>query len=144
MNVLFGSTIPACRCQSQLFTIMFFLIFFFLWRYSPNLGLGLSPWNSPFHFGLLDLRHSVGLLGRVTSSSQGLYLYKNTEKRTHAQAQTQTLNVHALSEIWTYEPGFRDSENSTCLKVRPHYSRSCWCSPGLCSSGDSSGFYLCS
>jgi hypothetical protein len=42
------------------------------------LGLGLPPWNSPFHFGLLDLRHSVGLLGQVISSSQGLYLYTHT------------------------------------------------------------------
>jgi hypothetical protein len=50
------------------------LDFFFLWRYSSNLGLGLPPWNSPFHFSFLDLRHSVGLLGRVISSSQGLYL----------------------------------------------------------------------
>jgi hypothetical protein len=57
--------------------------FFFVWRYSPNLGLGLPPWNSPFHFGFLDLRQSVGLLGRVISSSQGLYLFTNTEKRTH-------------------------------------------------------------
>jgi hypothetical protein len=48
--------------------------FFFFWRYSPNLGLGLPPWNSLFHFGLLDPRHSVGLLGWVISSSQGLYL----------------------------------------------------------------------
>jgi hypothetical protein len=56
---------------------------FFLWRYSPNLGLGLPPWNSPFHFGLLALRHSVGLLGRVISSSQGLCLYTNTEKCTY-------------------------------------------------------------
>jgi hypothetical protein len=59
------------------------LTFFFpLWRYSPNLGLDLPPWNSPFHFGLLDLRHSVGLLGRVISSSQG------TEKRTHQISMT--------------------------------------------------------
>jgi hypothetical protein len=29
-----------------------------------------------------NLRQSVGLLGRVISSSQGLYLYTNTEKRT--------------------------------------------------------------
>jgi hypothetical protein len=58
-------------------------IFFPLWSYSPNLGLGQPPWNSPFHFGLLDLRHSVGLLGQVISSSQGLYLYRNTEKRTY-------------------------------------------------------------
>jgi hypothetical protein len=58
-------------------------IFFFLWRYSPNLGLDLPPWNSPFHFVFLDLRRSVGPLGRVISSSQGLYLHTNTEKRTH-------------------------------------------------------------
>jgi hypothetical protein len=31
---------------------------------------------------LLDLGQSVGLLGRVISSSQGLYLYTNTEKYT--------------------------------------------------------------
>jgi hypothetical protein len=30
------------------------------------------------------------------------------------------------------------------LNMRPHYSCSCWCSSGLCLSGDSSGFYLCS
>jgi hypothetical protein len=57
--------------------------FFFLWRYSPHLGLGLPPCNFPFHFSLLDLGHSVGLLGRVISSSQGLSLFTNTEKRTY-------------------------------------------------------------
>jgi hypothetical protein len=31
----------------------------------------------------LDQGQSVGLLGRVISSSQGLYVYTNTEKRTH-------------------------------------------------------------
>jgi hypothetical protein len=31
----------------------------------------------------LNQGQSVGLLGRVISSSQGLYLYTNTEKRTH-------------------------------------------------------------
>jgi hypothetical protein len=63
--------------------VICFVMFSFLWRYSPNLGLGLPPWNSPFHFGLLDLSHSVGLLCRVISSSQGLFLYTNTEKRTY-------------------------------------------------------------
>jgi hypothetical protein len=67
-----------------------------LWRYSPSLGLGLPPRNSPFHFGLLDLRHSVGLLGRVITSSQGLYLYTNTEKRTRAHIH-KTPNIHARS-----------------------------------------------
>jgi hypothetical protein len=77
--------------------------FFFLWRYSPNLGLGLPPWYFPFHFGLLDLRHSVRLLRRVISSSQGLYLYTNTEKWAY------TPNIHALSGLRTHDPGFRAS-----------------------------------
>jgi hypothetical protein len=47
-----------------------------LWRYSPNLGLGLPPWNYSFHFGLLDFRHSVGLLERLISSSQDLYTHR--------------------------------------------------------------------
>jgi hypothetical protein len=45
-------------------------------------GATAPIWASPFHFGFLDLRQSVGLLGRVISSSQGFYLYTNTEKRT--------------------------------------------------------------
>jgi hypothetical protein len=40
---------------------------FFLWRYSPNSGLGLHPWNSPFYFSLLDLRQSAGFHGRAIS-----------------------------------------------------------------------------
>jgi hypothetical protein len=86
------------------------LPFFFLWRYSPYLGLGLPPWNSPFHFSFLDLRRSIGLLGRVISSSQGLYLYTNTEKH------TLILNIHALSGIRTHDHGFRASEDSACLR----------------------------
>jgi hypothetical protein len=58
-------------------------IFFFSGTTAPISALSLPPWNSPFHFGFLDLGHSVGLLGRVISSSQGLYLHTNTEKRTH-------------------------------------------------------------
>jgi hypothetical protein len=36
-----------------------------------------------------------------------LYLYTNTEKG--ANTHTQTLNIHALSEIRTHDPGFRAS-----------------------------------
>jgi hypothetical protein len=90
------------------------LDFFSLWRYSPNLGLGLPPWNYPFHFGLLDLRHSVGLLGAMISSSQGLYLYTNTEKRTY----TQTPNIHALSGTRTHDPSFRPLGYRDRLKFR--------------------------
>jgi hypothetical protein len=50
-------------------------VFVFLWRYNPNVGPWPTSMKPPFHFGFLDLRQSVGLLGRVISSSQGLYLY---------------------------------------------------------------------
>jgi hypothetical protein len=82
------------------------VIFFFLWRYSPHLGLGPPPWNSPFHFGFLDLRHSVGLLGRVISSSQGLYLYKKHRK---------TYTKHPCPE-WDSNPRSRlPSERRQCM-----------------------------
>jgi hypothetical protein len=113
--------------------------FLLIWRYNPNSGFGLPPCNFTFHFSLLDLRQSAGLLGRVISSSQGLYLYK-TQKNAH----TYTNTKHPCAE-WDSNPrSWLPSEKSACLKVRPHYSCSCWCSPGLCSSGDSSGCYLCS
>jgi hypothetical protein len=89
-------------------------LFSFLWHYSPNLGLGIHPSNSPFHFCFLDLRQSVGLLGRVISSSQDLNLHANTETRTHTH--TQTLNIHALNGFRTHDPGFRPSEGSAFLR----------------------------
>jgi hypothetical protein len=87
--------------------------FFFLWCYGHNLGLGLPPWNSPFHFGLLDLRHSVVLLGQVISSSQGRYLYKNKKKkRTHTQTPT--------SMPWVgLEPTIPTSERAKSAWIRP-------------------------
>jgi hypothetical protein len=43
-------------------------------------------------------RHMVGLLGRVISPSQGLYLHRKTQHR-----KTRT-NIHALSGIRTHDP----------------------------------------
>jgi hypothetical protein len=43
-------------------------------------------------------RHMIGLLGRVISPSQGLYLHRTTQHR-----KTRT-NIHALSEIRTHDP----------------------------------------
>jgi hypothetical protein len=70
---------------SNLFFFCLLLYISFLWRCSLNLGPGLPSWNSPFHFGLLLFRHSVGHLGQVISSSQVLCLYTNTEKRTYTK-----------------------------------------------------------
>jgi hypothetical protein len=75
----------------------------FPWHYSPNLDLGPPPWNSPFHFGFLDLRQSVGLFGGWST-------------RRKASTCTQTLNIHALSGIRTNDPVFRASEDSACLR----------------------------
>jgi hypothetical protein len=81
----------------------------------PQLGLGLPPWNSPFHFGILDFRHSVGLLGRVISTLQDLYMYTNTEKRARTQA-----HKHQTFMPWVgFEPmisAFRASADSACFR----------------------------
>jgi hypothetical protein len=44
-------------------------------------------------------RQMVGILGRVISPSQGLYLHRTTQHR-----KTRT-NIHALSGIRTHDPG---------------------------------------
>jgi hypothetical protein len=86
---------------------------FFLWRYSPNLGLVLPPWNSPFHFRYLDLRQSVGLLGGWSARRKAsLRVHKHRKTHTH----TQKLNIYALSGIRTHDPGFPASEGSECLR----------------------------
>jgi hypothetical protein len=51
----------------------------------------------------------------IYSSSQGLYLYTNTEKRTP--------QIHALSEIRTHDPGFRASEDGACLRSLDYRDR---------------------
>jgi hypothetical protein len=83
--------------------VLYLGYFFILWSYIPNLGLRLSPWNSPFHFDFLDLRQSIGLLGWVTSSSQGLCLYTNTESQ----------HKHQTSMPWVgFEPTIAASERA--------------------------------
>jgi hypothetical protein len=57
---------------------------------------------------LHDLRQSVGLLGRVISSSQGLYMYTKTEKRTHTHT-----HKHWISMPWVgFEPLIPASERA--------------------------------
>jgi hypothetical protein len=82
-----------------------------LW-YSIFFSLGLPLWNSPFHFGFLYLRQSVGLLGRVISSSQGLSTCTQTQKNAH----THTNTTHPFTE-WDSNPLFRASEDSACLRL---------------------------
>jgi hypothetical protein len=92
--------ISKCKIKGQ-------INFFFLWLYRPIQTLAASMKFS-VSLQLLDLGQSVGLLGRVISLSQGLYLYTITEKP-HT---TQTLNIHGQSGIRTHGPGVRASEDS--------------------------------
>jgi hypothetical protein len=69
-------------------------IILFPWLYSPWRTLAASHIGRRF----LELfRHMAGLLGRVISPSQGLYLHRTTQHRN-----TRT-NIHALSGIRTHE-----------------------------------------
>jgi hypothetical protein len=69
---------PVCTAHVVKFR---YHIFFFPSSLLPHLLLLLEHRAEFPQF--LDQGQSVGLLGRVISSSQGLYLYTNTEKRTH-------------------------------------------------------------
>jgi hypothetical protein len=57
-------------------------VFFPLVAPTPGSLLPLLEHRAEFP-QFLDQGQSVGLIGRVISSSQGLYLYTNTEKRAH-------------------------------------------------------------
>jgi hypothetical protein len=51
---------------------------------------------------------AVGLLGRVISPSQGLYLNKGQHK--------DTVNINALSGIRTHDHSVRANEDSSCVR----------------------------
>jgi hypothetical protein len=74
----------------------------------------LAYLHETLHFGLLDLRHSVGLLGRVISSSQDLYLYTTQKNANTHQTSMPRVGIEPRS-------GIRASENSACLRP-PDYS----------------------
>jgi hypothetical protein len=85
----------------------------FLWHYNPQFGAWPTSMILSVSLGLLDLRYSTGLLGRVINPSQGRYMYRNTE---NARTYKQALNIYALSGVRTHNAGFRASEDSTCLR----------------------------
>jgi hypothetical protein len=66
-------------------------------------------------------RHMLGLLGRVISPSQGLYLHRTTQKR-----KTWT-NIHALSGIQTHDPSNQPAKTHTsdCTAIVTGNSE-CW------------------
>jgi hypothetical protein len=73
-------------------------IFFHLFRIRP---CGLFKFRVTSE--IMNNRHVVGLLERVISSTQGLYLHRTTQHR-----ETRT-NIHALSGIRTRDPVYERS-----------------------------------
>jgi hypothetical protein len=66
-------------------------------------------------FSLLFYLQWVGLLGRMISSSQGLYL--NTQDNTKTQNKHICIpNIHALSWIRTHDHSVRASDDGSCLR----------------------------
>jgi hypothetical protein len=61
---------------------------FFFWHYSRNLGLGLPPLNSPFHFGFLDDK-TVGRTpwagDQLVAGPLPVYKHRKTRARIHTQ-----------------------------------------------------------
>jgi hypothetical protein len=87
--------------------------FFFHWLYSP-----LGPW--PLIFSFVIILQTIGPLGRVISSSQGLYLNTGQHKQ---NKHIHIPNINALCGIRTHDPGFRASEDSICLRRRGYSDR---------------------
>jgi hypothetical protein len=62
----------------------------------------------------LNLGQSVGLLGRVISSTQDLYLHRAHKHRINVHIH---INIHASSRIRTYDSGIRASQDSSWLRT---------------------------
>jgi hypothetical protein len=104
-------TVISCNINSIMSVFCYQKRNIFSLALQPNSGLGRLQEIS-VSLQLLDLGQSVGLLGRFISSSQGLYLYTNTEDAHKSQA----LNIHAVSGIRTHGPGACASEVSSFLR----------------------------
>jgi hypothetical protein len=77
------------------------------WRYRPSLGPGLI-----FSF-VIFFTQTVGLLGRVISPSQDLYL--NTRQHKH--------RINTYTNIHAHNPNVRAREDISCLGQRVHCDR---------------------
>jgi hypothetical protein len=92
-----------------------------------------GPWPTSMKLSV-SLR-SVALLGRVISSSQGLYLYTNTEKRTHTNtkptipASERVKKVHALDRSATVTGCLPDQTDFFLINRYISYRSSNFCLP---------------
>jgi hypothetical protein len=88
------------------------------WRYFPNPlaplhGSSLPYWSTGLITQFLYFSQAVGLLGRVVSSTQGLYL--NTRQHKHRKC-GHMLDIHAQGRIGTRNYSLRAIEDCSCLR----------------------------
>jgi hypothetical protein len=101
------------RFQREVFIIchisfLFFLISFWLpLEHGASMKLFVS-------LQFLNPGQSVGLLGRVISSSQDISTYTGQHK--HRINVHIHINIHASSRIRTYDPVIQASQDSSCLR----------------------------
>jgi hypothetical protein len=94
----------------RLISISFFLLYLYFTFFSLALQSQFGPWPTSMKLSvslgllLVDLRQSVGLLGRVIGLSQGPYMYRNIEKRSRAHAHTHTQNTKHPCPEWDSNP----------------------------------------
>jgi hypothetical protein len=86
---------------------------------APTWSIG-HLWNASFHLKFLNLRQSVGLLGRGISPSQGRYLHRTTQKH---KINAHNTDIHALSGIRTHDPSVRAGEHVSYLRPAGHCDR---------------------
>jgi hypothetical protein len=93
--------------------ILWHFFFFFPLVLQPQFG----PWPTSMKLSV-SLRFTRSwAVGRTSWAGDQLAtrpLPAHKHRKTHIH--TQTLNIHALSGIQTYDPGFRVSEDSACLR----------------------------
>jgi hypothetical protein len=84
--------------------------------------MALQPLVGPMpllQFRIFFFTQTVGLLGRVISPSQGLYLNKGQ----HKHRITLTTDIYTLRGIRTHDSSVQAREDSSCLRPRGHCAR---------------------
>jgi hypothetical protein len=73
---------------------------------------GRTPWTS-------DQLIARPLPKHRTTQTQNKHIHNKQTQNKHIH----TTNIHALCGIWTHDPGFQASEDSSCLRPLSHRNR---------------------
>jgi hypothetical protein len=101
---------------------------FLLLPLAPLRGSSLPYWRTRLTTQFIDLSQSVGLLGRVNSSSQDLYLntgqYKHRKTRTNIKYPCPRRDSNCNNGLWAIE-------DCSCLRTLGYRDRQTNCTPEI-------------